>query len=83
MKTLAASVGEDERTIEDVYEPHLLRQGLLMKSPQGRRATTRAYEILGIPSPFAADRAADLAGDAPPPTRQTTLPFGGTSSDPR
>jgi len=83
LKTLAASVGEDERTIEDVYEPHLLRQGLLMKSPQGRRATTRAYEILGIPSPFASDRASDLAGAPHPPNRQTTLPFGGTSSDPR
>ncbi len=54
LKTIGAAVGEDERTIEDVYEPHLLRHGLLLKTPQGRRATRRAYEVLGLP----ADRAA-------------------------
>lgn len=47
LKTIAAAVGEDERTIEDVYEPHLLRCGLLVRSPQGRRATALAYEVLG------------------------------------
>jgi Holliday junction DNA helicase RuvB len=47
LKTVAAAVGEDERTIEDVYEPHLVRGGYLLKTPQGRRATPRAYEVLG------------------------------------
>ena len=51
LKTLAAAVGEDERTIEDVYEPHLLRTGMLLRTPQGRRPTPRAYEILGRPAP--------------------------------
>jgi Holliday junction DNA helicase RuvB len=49
LKTLAAAVGEEERTIEDVYEPHLLRQGLVVKTPQGRRPTPAAYEALGLP----------------------------------
>ena len=51
LKTLAASVGEDERTIEDVYEPHLLRCGMMLRTPQGRRPTPRAYEWLGRPVP--------------------------------
>ncbi|MHC5009391.1 MAG: Holliday junction branch migration DNA helicase RuvB [Planctomycetota bacterium] len=41
LKSIAAAVGEDERTLEDVYEPHLLREGLLVKTPQGRRLTPR------------------------------------------
>ncbi|HLU50509.1 MAG TPA: Holliday junction branch migration DNA helicase RuvB [Planctomycetota bacterium] len=45
LKTLAASVGEDERTIEDVYEPHLIRQGFVVKTARGRRATAKAYEL--------------------------------------
>ena len=51
LKTLAASIGEDERTIEDVHEPHLLRTGMLLRTPQGRRPTPRAYELLGRPPP--------------------------------
>jgi Holliday junction DNA helicase RuvB len=47
LKTIAAAVGEDERTIEDAYEPHLLRHGLLVKTPQGRKPTARAYDVLG------------------------------------
>ncbi len=46
IKTIAAAVGEDERTLEDVYEPHLLREGLLVKTPQGRRLTRQAYAIV-------------------------------------
>jgi len=48
LKTLAAAVGEDERTLEDVYEPHLLRAGLVMKTPQGRRLTPRGHDLSGI-----------------------------------
>ncbi len=46
IKTIAAAVGEDERTLEDVYEPHLLREGLLLKTPQGRRLTRQAWAII-------------------------------------
>jgi Holliday junction DNA helicase RuvB len=46
LKTIAAAVGEDERTLEDVYEPHLLREGLLLKTPQGRQLTGHAWSIV-------------------------------------
>jgi Holliday junction DNA helicase RuvB len=68
LKTVAAAVGEDERTIEDVYEPHLLRSGLLAKTPQGRRATPRGHAALGLPPPAGAYGAS--ANDA-----QAALPF--------
>ncbi len=45
--TLAASLAEDKNTIEDVYEPFLLQQGLLRRTPRGRQATRLAYEYLG------------------------------------
>jgi Holliday junction DNA helicase RuvB len=48
LKTLCAAVGEDERTVEDVYEPHLLRSGLLLKTPQGRRLTPRGLALSGV-----------------------------------
>ena len=44
LKTLAVSVGEEERTIEDVYEPYLIQQGMLVRTPRGRRASARAAE---------------------------------------
>ncbi|MFM8980265.1 MAG: Holliday junction DNA helicase RuvB C-terminal domain-containing protein, partial [Planctomycetia bacterium] len=47
LKSLCAAVGEDERTLEDVYEPHLLREGYLLKTPQGRRITPRGLALLG------------------------------------
>jgi Holliday junction DNA helicase RuvB len=62
LKTICAAVGEEERTIEDVYEPHLLRSGLLLRTPQGRRATPRAFEVLGLPAPRSA---ADPQGSLP------------------
>jgi holliday junction DNA helicase RuvB len=46
LETMAAAVGEDAGTIEDVYEPYLLQEGLLMRTPRGRVATERAYEHL-------------------------------------
>ncbi len=51
LNTLASSVGEDMSTIEEVYEPFLLQQGLIMRTPQGRRATPRAFAHMGIPFP--------------------------------
>lgn len=48
IETIAAAVSEDKDTIEDVYEPYLLRQGLLAKTPRGRTVTSLAYAHLKI-----------------------------------
>ena len=48
LDTLAASVGEDSGTIEDVYEPYLLMNGLIDRTPRGRVATQLAYRHLGL-----------------------------------
>jgi Holliday junction DNA helicase RuvB len=53
LNTLATSVGEESETLEDVYEPFLLQLGFIMRTPQGRQATPRAYEHLGIEPPGA------------------------------
>ncbi|PKQ28841.1 MAG: Holliday junction branch migration DNA helicase RuvB [Candidatus Anoxymicrobium japonicum] len=47
LKTLAASIGEESDTLEDVYEPYLMQIGFLKRTPRGRVATPRAYEHLG------------------------------------
>jgi holliday junction DNA helicase RuvB len=54
LSTLAVSVGEEQDTIEDVYEPYLLQRGLIERTPRGRAATRRAFEHLGLepPSPL-------------------------------
>jgi Holliday junction DNA helicase RuvB len=49
--TLAAALSEPRDTIEDVYEPYLLQQGFLGRTPRGRIATRKAYEHLGRPLP--------------------------------
>lgn len=46
LKTIAAVVGETEDTIEDVFEPHLLRSGFLQKTPRGRTITARGLEVI-------------------------------------
>ena len=51
LSTLAAAVGEETETIEDVYEPYLLQRGFLKRTPRGRVATRGAYEHLGIDAP--------------------------------
>ena len=48
VETLAAALAEPRDTIEDVYEPYLLQQGFLGRTPRGRIATRRAYEHLGL-----------------------------------
>ena len=48
LTTLAHACGEDPATIEDAYEPYLLREGLLIRTPRGRIATERAFNHLGI-----------------------------------
>jgi Holliday junction DNA helicase RuvB len=51
LATLSAAVGEEADTIEDVYEPYLLQQGLLQRTPRGRTATPLAFEHLGLEAP--------------------------------
>lgn len=48
LDTLAASIGEDAGTLEDVYEPYLLKNGLMNRTPRGRTVTEAAYRHLGI-----------------------------------
>jgi Holliday junction DNA helicase RuvB len=48
LETLAATVNEEPVTIEDVYEPYLMQQGFLTRTPRGRCATRKAYEHLGL-----------------------------------
>jgi Holliday junction DNA helicase RuvB len=68
--TLAVAVGEESDTVEDVYEPFLLKQGLIMRTPRGRVATARAFAHLDVTPP------------ARPPTLFQDEPSGG-DSDPR
>jgi Holliday junction DNA helicase RuvB len=49
LDTLAAMIGEDAVTIEDVYEPYLMQIGFLNRTPRGRTATKPAYDYFGIP----------------------------------
>lgn len=48
LETLAAAIGEDAGTLEDVYEPYLLQNGFLNRTPRGRTASSLAYEHLGF-----------------------------------
>ena len=48
LETLAVSIGEDRGTLEDVYEPYLVQNGLLLRTPRGRMASDAAYEHFGI-----------------------------------
>ncbi len=51
LNNLAAAIGEDAGTLEDVYEPYLIKNGFLMRTPSGRVVTDLAYRHLGIPNP--------------------------------
>jgi Holliday junction DNA helicase RuvB len=51
LKALAVAVGEDSGTLEDLYEPYLIQEGFLQRTPRGRVATRRAYKHLGYQSP--------------------------------
>ena len=50
LDTLAAAIGEDAGTIEDVYEPYLIKNGLINRTPRGRVVTELAYTHLGMDS---------------------------------
>jgi Holliday junction DNA helicase RuvB len=61
VKTIGAAVGEDEGTIEEVYEPFLVQHGFLQRTPRGRQATTLAYRHFGY-TPPGADGSGDGVG---------------------
>lgn len=52
LDTLSAAIGEDSGTLEDVYEPYLLKNGLLNRTPRGRTASDLAYQHLGLEIPL-------------------------------
>jgi len=56
LSTLAVAVGEEQDTVEDVYEPYLLQQGMIMRTPRGRVATGAAFAHLGIEAPRGVER---------------------------
>lgn len=51
LDTLSAAIGEDSSTLEDVYEPYLIKNGFILRTPRGRMVTELAYHHLGICSP--------------------------------
>ncbi len=57
---LAAAIGEERGTIEDVLEPYLIQQGFLMRSPRGRVVTRNAYLHFGLPAPASGPPSGDL-----------------------
>ena len=56
LSTLASALGEDADSVEEVYEPYLLQQGLIKRTPKGRVATPRAFEHRGLPWTEGADK---------------------------
>jgi Holliday junction DNA helicase RuvB len=48
LNTLSVAVGEEPGTIEEVYEPYLIQEGFLKRTPRGREATDRAYTHFGV-----------------------------------
>jgi Holliday junction DNA helicase RuvB len=59
LDNLAAAIGEERDTIEDVLEPYLIQQGYLQRTPRGRMATLSAYRHFGLAAP-AGPRSGDL-----------------------
>jgi Holliday junction DNA helicase RuvB len=51
INTLAVAVGEEPGTIEEVYEPYLIQQGFIQRTPRGREVTKLAYDHLHLPPP--------------------------------
>jgi holliday junction DNA helicase RuvB len=60
LKSLSVAVGEEVETIEDVYEPFLIQEGYLMRTPQGRVATLKAARRFGLDKPAAGQRQPSL-----------------------
>ncbi|KAF0096626.1 MAG: holliday junction DNA helicase RuvB, partial [Hyphomonadaceae bacterium] len=51
VETLAAALSESRDGVEDVIEPYLLQQGFIQRTPRGRMAAARAYQLFGLPEP--------------------------------
>jgi len=62
LSTLSIAVGEQPETVEDVYEPFLIQQGMLQRTPRGRTATATAFEHLGLPAAHSTDEGPSLFG---------------------
>jgi Holliday junction DNA helicase RuvB len=62
VNNLAAVIGEEEDTITEVYEPYLIQQGFLKRTPRGRQALPKAYHHLGRPLPPDAPAGGDQLG---------------------
>lgn len=63
LDSLAAAIGEERGTIEDVLEPYLIQQGFMMRTPRGRVATKNAYEHFGLRPPESHQSAAGISED--------------------
>ena len=63
LDNIAASIGEEAGTIEDVIEPYLIQQGFLQRTPRGRIATLAAYRHLGVAAPQGAGGLFDMGGE--------------------
>ena len=61
LENVAAAIGEEAGTIEDVIEPYLIQQGYLQRTPRGRIATAAAYRHLGVTPPKVSS--SDLFGE--------------------
>ena len=61
--TISAAIGEDASTLEEVYEPFLVQQGFLQRTPRGRLLAEKAWRHLGLAAPRIAGPARDLFGD--------------------
>ncbi len=66
VENLAAAIGEERDTIEDVLEPYLIQQGYLQRTPRGRMATLQAYRHFGLVAPAAMNGGADLLSSLAP-----------------
>ncbi len=60
VENLAAALGEERDTLEDVIEPYLIQQGYLARTPRGRQVTTLAWRHFGLTAPRPAEPVADL-----------------------
>ncbi len=73
LSSLAVALGEDASTLEEVYEPFLIQEGFLMRTPRGRETTARAFRRLGYTRPSPGDRPKDGPGDGPGDGPQSSL----------
>ena len=60
VESIAAAIGEERGTIEDVIEPFLIQQGFLMRTPRGRVATRHAWQHFGLNAPKSSQESGDL-----------------------